>query len=94
MRCVRREPRRPIVCFSKKLLAKGIGQRDEGLFKRIAVAYLLEEAAVFCCLVDAGWPVLVYPGGIKTFQEISEGHHPEAPASLRQLHLLALRLKS
>ena len=66
----------------------------QGLFKRIAVAYLLEEAAVFCCLVDAGWPVLVYPGGIKIFQEISEGHHPEVPASLRQLHLVALRLKS
>ena len=37
--------------------------------------------------------VLVYPGSIRTFEEISEGLHPEVPEPLRRTVWVSLRLK-
>ena len=45
----------------------------------LGTTYLLEESALFTCLATQGWSVLVYPGSIKTFEEILEGLHPEVP---------------
>jgi hypothetical protein len=61
--------------------------------RRCSTDYLLEESALFSCLVDAGMPVFVYPGAIKTFQRISEGEFAQVPESLRKLVFVALRLE-
>ncbi|WP_287254789.1 tRNA-dependent cyclodipeptide synthase [Moorena sp. SIO4E2] len=61
--------------------------------KHLAITYLLEESAVFTCLAKEGWPVFVYPGSIKTFEEIAEGLHPEVPLPLKQMIWVSLRLK-
>lgn len=61
--------------------------------KQLAIAYLLEESALFTCLAQEGWKVFLYPGSIKTFEEISEGLHPEVPLSLKQMIWVSLRLK-
>ncbi|MEC4815259.1 MAG: tRNA-dependent cyclodipeptide synthase [Scytonema sp. PMC 1069.18] len=61
--------------------------------KQLAIAYLLEESALITCLGEEGWPVFVYPGSIKTFEEIAEGLHPEVPVSLKQMIWISLRLK-
>ncbi|NEO76597.1 tRNA-dependent cyclodipeptide synthase [Moorena sp. SIO4G3] len=60
--------------------------------KHLAITYLLEESAVFTCLGKEGWPVFVYPGSIKTFEEIAEGLHPEVPLPLKQMIWVSLRL--
>ncbi len=59
----------------------------------LGTTYLLEESALFTCLAKQGWSVLVYPGSIKTFEEISEGLHPEVPLPLKQMVWVSLRLK-
>ena len=59
----------------------------------LAITYLLEELALFTCLAKAGWPVFVYPGSIKTFEEIAAGKHPDVPLPLKQAIWISLRLK-
>jgi len=61
--------------------------------KHLAITYLLEESALFTCLAKEGWLVFVYPGSIKTFEEIAEGLHPEVPLPLQQMIWVSLRLK-
>ena len=61
--------------------------------KHLAITYLLEESALFTCLAKEGWTVIVYPGSIRTFEEISEGLHPEVPEPLKQMVWVSLRLK-
>ena len=62
--------------------------------KHLAITYLLEESALFTCIAQAGWNVFVYPGSIKTFEEIAEGLHPEVPLPLQHIIWLSLRLKN
>lgn len=59
----------------------------------LAINYLLEESALVTCLAEQGWSIFVYPGSIKTFEEIAEGLHPEIPFSLKQIIWVSLRLK-
>jgi len=59
----------------------------------LAITYLLEELALFTCLAKAGWSVFVYPGSIKTFEEIAAGKHPDVPLPLKQAIWVSLRLK-
>jgi len=61
--------------------------------KYLAITYFFEESAINACLVKEGWKVFVYPGSIKTFEEISEGLHPEVPEPLKQVIWASLRLK-
>lgn len=61
--------------------------------RELAIAYLLEESALFTCLAETGSSVFVYPGSIKTFEEIAEGLHPEVPSFLQQIIWVSLRLK-
>lgn len=61
--------------------------------RQLAIDYLLEESALFTCLAEEGWPVFVYPGSIKTFEEIAEGLHPEVPFFLKHMIWVSLRLK-
>jgi tRNA-dependent cyclodipeptide synthase len=73
----------------------GRGEADEASQEKVAVAreYLLEEMALFACLVESGWPTLVYPGSIKTFAAIAEGTHPGLPEPLQSLQFISLRFK-
>ncbi len=61
--------------------------------KHLAINYLLEELALFTCLALEGWAVFLYPGSIKTFEEISAGLHPGVPLPLKQMIWVSLRLK-
>lgn len=61
--------------------------------QHLGITYLLEESALNACLAKQGWLVVVYPGSIKTFEDISEGLHPEAPEPLQQMIWVSLRLK-
>ncbi|MDJ0618427.1 MAG: tRNA-dependent cyclodipeptide synthase [Calothrix sp. MO_192.B10] len=61
--------------------------------RHLSITYLLEESALFTCLAKEGWPVFVYPGSIKTFEEISEGLHPAVPEPLKQMIWVSLHLR-
>lgn len=61
--------------------------------KQLATTYLLEESALTACVAKEGWKVFIYPGSIETFEEISEGLHPEVPLPLQQTIWVSLRLK-
>ncbi len=81
--------------FAQTYLNRGeqLEATDELGQKHLATTYLLEESALFACLAQEGWSVFVYPGSIKTFEEISEGLHPEVPLPLQQTIWVSLRLK-
>ncbi len=62
------------------------------LKRQMATLYLLEESAIFALMNRDGWPVLVYPGSIRTFQDIAEGLFPDVPERLKTLVFVSLRL--
>ena len=66
---------------------------EDELRQHLGIMYFLEECAINACLVKQGWQVAVYPGSIKTFEDISEGLHPEVPLPLKQMVWVRLRLK-
>jgi tRNA-dependent cyclodipeptide synthase len=75
--------------------ARSLTSSDVGLSERwqhLAHEYLLEEIALFACLAEDGWPVLVYPGSIDSIIEVAEGRHPSLPAPLRVLGFISLWL--
>ncbi len=74
---------------------RAVGSGEPGpneRWRRLAHEYLLEEIALFSCLAEDGWPVLVYPGSIDSIVEVAEGRHPAVPAPLRALQYIALWL--
>lgn len=60
---------------------------------QIAADYLIEESALFCCLEEMGWPVLVYPGSIDSIADLCEGKFAGAPEALARLAFLSLDLR-
>jgi len=75
--------------------ARSLESSDARLIERwqhLAHEYLLEEIALFACLAEDGWPVLVYPGSIDSIIEVAEGRFPALPAPLRALQFIALWL--
>jgi len=75
--------------------ARSLGNCEVGLnprWQRLAHDYLLEEIALFACLAEDGWPVLVYPGSIDSIIEVAEGRFPSLPAPLRAFQFIALWL--
>lgn len=72
-------------------LGNGEGRLNER-WQRLAHDYLLEEIALFACLAEDGWPVLVYPGSIDSIIEVAEGRFPSLPAPLGALQYIALWL--
>ncbi|NET59116.1 MAG: tRNA-dependent cyclodipeptide synthase [Symploca sp. SIO2E6] len=86
--------------FAQKYLNRGeqletepVDELRQHLGITLAITYLLEESALIAYLVNEGWLVSVYPGSIKTFEEISEGLHPEVPEPLKQMIWVSLRLR-
>lgn len=88
---------RMVNSFAQTYLNRGEQVTDEQMSalrqKHLARTYLLEESALFACLAKEGWLVFVYPGSIKSFEEIAEGLHPEVPEPLKQIIWVSLRLK-
>ena len=86
--------------FAENYLSRGQRTEEErsgGLLrqkKHLAITYLLEESALFTCLVQEGWQVFIYPGSIRTFEEIAEGLHPQVPPLLQRIVWVSLRLRS
>lgn len=62
-------------------------------FINMSCQYLLEELAIFACLVKKGIPVMIYPGSINTLVEIANGEHSDVPDDLKHLITVALRIK-
>jgi len=80
--------------FAQTYLNRSEQLENEQIYDfRKATKYFLEESALSICLVKEGWLVFVYPGSIKTFQEISEGLHSEVPEPLKQMIWVSLRFK-
>nr|VFJ42303.1 MAG: tRNA-dependent cyclodipeptide synthase [Candidatus Kentron sp. FW] len=46
--------------------------------------YLLDELALLACMSEKGNKVMIYPGGLEIFHQISDGKHPDAPPPLRE----------
>ncbi|MDJ1183160.1 tRNA-dependent cyclodipeptide synthase [Roseofilum casamattae] len=58
----------------------------------LAKTYCLEESALFTCLVEEKNCPFIYPGSIKTFEEISDGLYPDVPQPLQSMIWVSLRL--
>ncbi|NES18109.1 MAG: tRNA-dependent cyclodipeptide synthase [Symploca sp. SIO3E6] len=93
---------RMVNSFAQKYLNRGEGEQLETepvdehrqhLELTLAITYLLEESALIAYFINEGWQVFVYPGSIKTFEEMSEGLHPEIPEPLKKMIWVSLRLK-
>ncbi|NET72404.1 MAG: tRNA-dependent cyclodipeptide synthase [Sphaerospermopsis sp. SIO1G2] len=61
--------------------------------RHLAKTYLLEESALFTCIAEQGLSVFVYPGSIKTFEEIAAGLYSDVPLFLQKIIWVSLRLK-
>lgn len=55
--------------------------------------YLIEEAALFACLRERDWPVLVYPGSIDSIVDLCTGKFVGSPEPLTRLAFAALEVK-
>ncbi len=59
----------------------------------ISANYFVEESAIFTCLCEDNWHVLIYPGTIKPLQILSEGKIANVPKSMLKLTQIRLNLK-
>ncbi len=79
-----------------RVLARGddtAGEEPEAERERLrgfARGYLLEESALFTLLCERGWRVMIYPGSIRSFEEIAEGRVPEVPEPLQRIIFASL----
>lgn len=78
--------------FSNQYLKRRMATIPPSVMERSA-KYFLEEFAIFCCLVEQGYEVMLYPGSFSTLAEIAEGHHEEAPLELKALTSVSLTIK-
>ena len=56
--------------------------------------YFLEEFAIFACLQQRGFPVMVYPGAFSPLVSIVNGEYPELVAEVQQLILVSMHFKT
>lgn len=78
--------------FSSRYLKRRMTTIPPSVMERSA-KYFLEEFAIFCCLVEQGYEVMLYPGSFSTLAEIAEGYHDEAPVELKNLTSVSLAIK-
>ncbi|MBU7582191.1 MAG: tRNA-dependent cyclodipeptide synthase [Nostoc sp. TH1S01] len=62
-------------------------------YVELSSGYLLEELAIFACLVKYGLSIMVYPGSLDMLEGIAEGCYPGIPDYLQQIIYVSLRLK-
>lgn len=76
-----------VMGFAKAFAQKRAIAQDQEMDRCVSLScqYLLEEMAVFACLVGRGLPLIVYPGSIKSLVEITEGRHPGVPDELKRM---------
>ena len=53
--------------------------------------YIINELALLACISQKGNKVVIYPGRMEIFHEISDGKHPGVPSPLRELINVELR---
>jgi tRNA-dependent cyclodipeptide synthase len=67
--------------------------RDEMI--NLSCRYILEEMAIFSCLVEAGWEIEVYPGGeLPVLVDIARGKYPAVPKQLKRRINIELRIRA
>lgn len=59
---------------------------------QLSIEYFLEELAIFACLVERGYPVMVYPGTFSSLEAIVEGQIAGL-AAIAPKALVSLQLK-
>jgi tRNA-dependent cyclodipeptide synthase len=62
-------------------------------YVEMSCRYLLEEIAITACLVKYGLSIMVYPGSLGIFKELTLGHYPGIPDCLQNIIYVYLRLK-
>lgn len=73
---------------------EGQGQESNSTSEAIMCRrYLIEESALFACLRERDWPVLVYPGSIDSIVDLCSGKFGGAPEPLTRLAFVALDVK-
>ncbi len=73
---------------------EGVGQDSAETPEAIMCRrYLIEESALFACLRERDWPVLVYPGSIDSIVDLCSGKFGGAPEPLTRLAFVALDVK-
>ena len=84
-----------VISFAQTFIGRRIDNPSQEQEKEcmLSVSYLLEELAIFSCLIKGGYPIMVYPGSIDVLIEIAEGKHPSLPPSLQKLMYISLFLK-
>ncbi|NOQ36740.1 MAG: tRNA-dependent cyclodipeptide synthase [Methylococcaceae bacterium] len=84
-----------VMSFAHTFVGRNIDESDETREKKymLSASYLLEELAVFSCLIQDGFPIFVYPGSIDVVIEIADGKHPGVPKTLQELMYISLFLK-
>ncbi|WP_179073052.1 tRNA-dependent cyclodipeptide synthase [Nostoc sp. C057] len=81
----------------KEFVLRHFKQNTENFdfYVELSSRYLLEELAVFTCLIKYDLSIMmIYPGSLlKIFEEIAEGHYPGVPDSLKKIVHVSLHLK-
>jgi tRNA-dependent cyclodipeptide synthase len=80
----------------KEFVLRHFEQNTENFDRYVELSsrYLLEELAVFACLVKDDLSIMIYPGSLlKILEEIAEGYHPGVPDSLKKIVYVSLHLK-
>ncbi|HEY9800179.1 MAG TPA: tRNA-dependent cyclodipeptide synthase [Leptolyngbyaceae cyanobacterium] len=62
-------------------------------YVELSCRYLLEEMAHFACLVNYGLSIMVYPGSLGIFKELTIGDYTGIPDCLQNIIYVYLRLK-
>ncbi|MBC1237261.1 tRNA-dependent cyclodipeptide synthase [Nostoc sp. 2RC] len=81
----------------KEFVLRHFEQNTENFdfYVELSSKYLLEELALFTCLIKYDLSIMIYPGSLlKIFEEIAEGHYAGVPDSLKKIVHVSLHLKS
>lgn len=84
-----------IKSFARTYILRRFAENSESFerYVEMSCAYLLEELAIFACLAQYDLSIMVYPGSLAIFEEISEGQHPKVPDCLKKIIHVSLRFK-
>ncbi|WP_341529356.1 tRNA-dependent cyclodipeptide synthase [Nostoc sp. UHCC 0302] len=80
----------------KEFVLRHFEQNTENFdsYVELSSRYLLEELAIFACLVKDDLSIMIYPGSLlKILGEIAEGHYSGVPDSLKKIIHVSLHLK-